>query len=57
MNKVQGSTYKELKKKFKKLKCIDCEGSGKQDDADLGDMYYNEWTCETCKGTGLKPNE
>lgn len=57
MNKVQGSNYKELNKNLKKLKCIDCEGRGKQDDADLGDMYYNEWTCETCKGTGLKPNE
>jgi DnaJ-class molecular chaperone len=30
--------------------CATCHGTGKCDDADLGDIYYNEWPCPNCAG-------
>lgn len=32
--------------------CPECGGTGTLDDAELGDIGFNTWKCETCKGTG-----
>lgn len=49
------SEYEKQKAELESRKCDTCKGSGECDDADLGDISYNTWTCEDCKGTGLKP--
>lgn len=35
------------------IKCGVCQGSGKCDDAEPGDISFREWKCDRCKGTGL----
>lgn len=40
----------EAKKQLKK--CPMCNGIGRCNDADLGDISFNEWVCENCNGTG-----
>jgi len=34
------------------VKCETCGGTGKCNDADFGDVSFNEWTCPKCKGRG-----
>lgn len=45
--------YEKALKELKDKKCRECHGSGKQNDADLGDIDFNEWTCPDCLGTGF----
>lgn len=47
------SEYDEEVAKLRARKCVPCDGSGQQNDAEAGDMYYNEWKCPACNGTGL----
>ena len=35
-----------------KYKCDKCGGLGKLNDADLGDISFNEWDCANCNGKG-----
>ena len=49
------SLFSEEEKALEEAKCKTCYGSGKCDDADIGDISYNEWVCPDCKGTGYKP--
>ena len=35
-----------------KYKCKKCGGTGKCDDAEPGDISFNEWDCEKCNGKG-----
>ena len=37
--------------------CIACGGLGKQNDAELGDIAYNEWDCDQCDGSGFRDGE
>lgn len=46
--------FHELKQELEDCRCDECQGTGMQDDADIGDITYNEWECPACKGTGLK---
>jgi DnaJ-class molecular chaperone len=48
------SNYQRLKDELEALKCTKCHGSGKVDDAEPGDISFNEYTCPRCGGTGLK---
>jgi len=34
-------------------KCKMCDGTGKINDAEPGDIFYNIYVCSTCKGTGI----
>ena len=34
-------------------KCKKCNGTGELDDSDLGDISYNRWQCDGCKGRGM----
>lgn len=53
LDKVQ--MYKELEEQFKQYnKCPACKGTGKQDDNDGFGSDYNEWTCPSCKGDGIR---
>lgn len=49
------SEYDKKLKELESRKCQTCHGSGKCDDAGLGDISFNEWVCEDCGGTGLRP--
>ena len=49
--------YQELEKELERLKCKKCHGLGTCDDADFGDIYFNEWTCPDCNGTGIIEEE
>lgn len=49
------SRFQELKQELEECACIDCNGSGTHNDADAGDITYNEWTCTTCNGSGINP--
>ena len=39
---------------IKDHRCPECYGSGECNDADFGDISFNTWTCESCKGNGFK---
>lgn len=45
--------YESRKAQLKKDKCKGCDGIGKCDDADFGDISCNEWECPECKGSGI----
>ena len=47
------SKYQEELFKVRNYKCPECSGSGKCNDAELGDIEYNEWKCTDCSGTGF----
>lgn len=51
------SDYEELKKlltkKLDEVRCQTCQGRGKLNDAEPGDMYANEWECPDCNGSGI----
>jgi hypothetical protein len=36
-------------------RCPGCYGLGKCNDAEPGDIYYNEWVCPACNGSGVTP--
>lgn len=46
-------TYQDEKRKLEARKCKTCDGIGKCDDADFGDIWFREWDCADCNGTGL----
>jgi len=46
-------TYDELKTELNDIKCQNCGGTGKCNDADFGDISFNEWTCPACGGSGI----
>ena len=48
------SFYQQAVEKLERAKCPHCSGLGKVEDADFGDIYYNEWLCKYCNGTGFK---
>jgi DnaJ-class molecular chaperone len=50
------SEFHDKLQAIEKLRCTTCYGSGQCDDAEAGDIVYNKWTCNTCKGTGIKPS-
>lgn len=45
--------YIQLKDTLEACKCEVCGGLGKCDDAEAGDIGYNEWECKPCLGSGL----
>ena len=51
------SAYQDAVKELEARRCETCQGSGEVDDADLGDIYYNKWTCAVCRGSGFAPTE
>ena len=48
------SNHEDLSAKLKHMACPECYGRGKLDDADLGDIFFNEWQCPHCEGTGFR---
>lgn len=48
------SEYHRRLKELQDSRCPTCYGNGECDDAEAGDMFFNTWTCPTCKGTGIK---
>ena len=46
------SDYQYALNALEQLKCPTCQGRGKCDDADLGDISFNTWTCTSCEGHG-----
>lgn len=46
------TTYEEVKSLIEKHKCKCCKGFGKVDDAEPGDIWFNEFVCECCEGSG-----
>lgn len=48
--------YHKLEEELKESRCTECDGRGKQDDWGFGDTFFNEWECERCNGTGVKPS-
>ena len=49
--------YFEARRTVAAAECPHCHGSGKIDDADLGDIYFRTFTCPDCKGSGWKPGK
>lgn len=47
--------YEKRKAQVKKDRCETCLGIGTCDDLEPGDIGGNMWTCEECKGTGIRP--
>lgn len=48
------SEYGDRLNEIKSLKCKGCKGLGVIDDSEPGDIFYREWTCRSCKGTGFE---
>lgn len=49
----QTPTYPEAMVKLQGAMCGKCQGYGVVDDADLGDISYNQYVCPECKGSGF----
>lgn len=45
--------YERVEEELNEAKCPMCQGSGEVNDADLGDISYNTYKCQPCKGTGF----
>jgi len=50
--KKDTSLYNKEKNKLNSKKCLECMGLGYIDNADIGDISYDEWECPECVGTG-----
>lgn len=37
--------------------CSVCSGTGRVNDAEPGDIAYNEWDCNQCDGSGFEHGE
>jgi DnaJ-class molecular chaperone len=46
------SEYKDMLESLKAKECSECHGLGMCDDAEPGDIGYNEWVCTFCQGKG-----
>ena len=46
--------FSTISERLDALKCPVCQGLGECDDADMGDIMFNTWTCRTCHGSGMK---
>jgi len=53
MGKSEMTLWEQLFNLVQQYACGKCHGSGQCDDADLGDITFNQWKCEDCKGTGF----
>ena len=53
---IEGHTnaYQSKMKALEATQCDTCHGSGKVDDAEPGDISYNEYECPDCGGSGEK---
>lgn len=51
--KIKQNEYNRREEELEDLKCPVCSGSGTCDDADVGDISYNSWTCKLCSGSGI----
>lgn len=49
------SKYLDMLDRLKGLCCHECGGLGTINDAEPGDMYFNEYTCSKCMGSGFDP--
>lgn len=47
-------TYQQGLTVLESLMCTACGGLGERSDAEPGDISFNRWTCQACKGTGAK---
>lgn len=50
------SLFQDMEASLNHAKCKTCGGLGKCDDAGDGDIYFNEWKCTTCRGSGINPS-
>lgn len=48
------TAFETLTEQLEEMACPTCSGGGMCDDAECGDIGYNEWICKTCAGTGFK---
>ena len=46
-------SHDELELILYSIRCKNCNGVGKVDDADPHGISYNVWDCTVCDGTGL----
>lgn len=51
---MNNSLYEEVKNDLAERKCDTCAGSGKCNDAELGDIFFRTWICKSCDGNGFK---
>lgn len=49
--------YEKVFKELIETRCDTCAGAGTCDDAEPGDIMYNEWVCKSCKGSGFKDSQ
>ncbi|AFQ22222.1 anti-termination protein Q-like [Pectobacterium phage My1] len=49
------SYFTELKQELEECACPQCCGKGTLDDAEPGDMYFEEFICGICDGSGINP--
>lgn len=47
------NAYWDIRNTLTDLVCKTCHGSGKCDDAEPGDIGFNEWQCPDCDGNGF----
>lgn len=50
----------EFERQLKELKakrCYKCKGHGTLNDAEPGDISFNIWECDRCRGSGFEPSE
>lgn len=49
------SKFQELKQELEECMCTHCYGTGTINDAEPGDMRFEEWECAACNGSGINP--
>ena len=49
--------FAKLLREVEELRCQICGGLGTINDADLGDIFYNEEKCTHCEGSGIKDGQ
>ena len=49
--------YEKLSTELDSKRCKACVGTGTVTDAEVGDIWFNEYTCLECDGRGLIPKE
>lgn len=51
------AAFQLLKRQLEAAVCKGCNGIGEANDADFGDISFNTWKCEPCKGSGFKDGQ